>query len=142
MSLIIDPKAPSLPHLIFRSFGIKNGLYSVKGRDEQVYVLPKADIYLDCRSLREPNGIPGATIAAQELILKDKDSQWQTSAFQVQVRHTVDHFIPLRRSSEVDPYSRPIEVLCFCAHGLNRSVATKNILGKSNWPANWKVEVK
>lgn len=107
------------PKLIFDSIGLK----ACNGE------LPKADIYLDCRSIIEPRLTKGGNKANDPW--SDLPSLHQLARFTDQVIDTVNFRIPERRTGRIGGhYAQPVRVLCFCAWGMNRSVATKQALAK------------
>jgi hypothetical protein len=122
------------PHVIIKSHGLKT---AKKGDD---YLVPRADIYLDCRSIKEP-GVGGDSPIAQTAI--DTSDPTQIDYFLYQVVRTINAYIPTRRGGD-DPFKHPIEVLCLCAHGKNRSVAMKYLLNRFlrvDQP-DWEIEVE
>lgn len=109
--------------------------------------LPKADLYLDCRSMANPFHEPKlAAMSGDAEIVQDwmREKSGETIlAYLQQIKDTLIT-LPLRRanSSSGKTPDDPLTVCCFCAHGIHRSRATKHILARELKQLGGKVEVK
>jgi RNase adaptor protein for sRNA GlmZ degradation len=93
--------------------------------------LPKADLYLDCRSIANPfhadpkiSSMSGDAEVVQEWV--EQRSEESIRAFLAQVNESILR-LPIRRQGK-DPFSEPFVICPFCAHGIHRSKAMKHIL--------------
>lgn len=108
-----------IPQLTLISTGVKSG------------PLPKADLYLDCRVIRNPFHVPELKGASGD---DAKVQKWVMEAnpeIYKRFVETVDDLIdtlPARRQGE-QPFERPVVVCFMCAHGVHRSRAMKNLVG-------------
>lgn len=118
--------------LVFQSYGLKTGK-----------PLPKADLYFDCRAVGEhggfTSGLTGKDQSFQDMV--ETSSASAISAME-SILYEAIPLIPARRSQSTNPYAEPFVVLCMCAHGIHRSVATKHILAKYMIENGWKVKVE
>lgn len=107
------------------------------------YGVPKADLYIDCRGIREHD-------------LPDHDRGGTATTFQAAVEaesaetiHAILRLIAFslpqirsRRIEDKNPYNRPYVVCFMCAHGVHRSVATKHIIARKLKGVGHEVVVK
>jgi hypothetical protein len=94
--------------LIFNSYGLKRNRYTEL--DYPKYLIPRADVYLDCRCVPDMNlPIPTEDIELFELTI---------------LRHLAK--MPTRRRKY--PFKNPVSVLFMCAWGSNRSPRMKQAL--------------
>lgn len=117
--------------LILSNSGIKSG------------PLPKADLLIDCRAIPNPfhapilKGMDGNDPAVIEWV----QSRADMSAYTDIVMQALAQ-IPSRRSDKEDPFADPFRIHFFCAHGIHRSRAMKNIFGKILTQSGYTVEVQ
>ena len=92
-------------------------------------ILPKADLYIDCRGIAE-RGIQGNTGHAnsfQEGI--KKASPLSLDAMTTLIVDSLRH-IETRRSGKPDPFKEPYVVCFMCAWSMHRSPATAHVVGE------------
>ena len=110
---------------------ISHGIKTIEIVEKKGYrVLPKADLYVDCRGVVDHADVKTATAKSPDTLC----------AMYMLIVDALRH-IPARRGGP-DPYAEPFTVLFMCARGVNRSVASKQILGAQLKAAGFDVEVR
>lgn len=145
LSVLVGADFPPQLRIILQSTGLKKHLDT----DHDTYNLPKADLYLDARTLPDTSNYlgfaaKGETSAAQGF--QEEVAGEALDAFENEVIESLKH-IPARRKNRsdktaTDPYTAPFVVMCFCAHGVHRSVALKNILKQRLIARGFKVKME
>lgn len=97
--------------------------------------LPKADIYLDCRSIPNPHHAPEVSKLSGDdpLLIKwiRENGQGVHEVFFDQLMIAIRQIPSRRRELSVEEmFSAPFIVACGCAYGVHRSVAIKHLLAK------------
>lgn len=111
--------------------------------------LPRADLLIDCRILREHfkfmeggaafTGMASGTNPSFRAALESANAL-QLGLIKEYVRAGIDA-IPSRRGELADPYSKPFSICFFCAWGIHRSVSAKYILADWLKGKGYQVEV-
>lgn len=124
--------------IVLKSRGIKKFLFD--GEGENNFSLPKADLYIDCRAVRE-KGLRGYS---------GKDPTFQASIEEA-CPNTLNlifgiileslKLIPDRRDGK-NPYSKPFVIMFFCAWGQHRSPGVKQIMSRRLREIGLNVEVE
>jgi hypothetical protein len=96
-------------HLRLRSFGLKRSWVEAHSLGKHYYLLPKADYYIDCRLLPD---------FAQ---LSQNAQPTARRILQAHMPLLVQMLVTIPSRHPNDPWGRPIQVICFCAWGCNRS---------------------
>ena len=113
------------------SLGLKRSWIQASNLDSDYYLLPKADFYIDCRlqpdfAQLSQNAVPTARklLQAYEPLL-------------LQMFRT----IPTRHPK--NPWSNPIDIICFCAWGQHRSPQFKKALAEHLcWHGGFQEQIK
>lgn len=107
------------PKLVFKFMGLKPSGYQ----------LPKADLYIDCRGVKEV-GAPSTWDGTSNSFLNyvRVHSSASLYAMETLIAESLNH-IADRRAGE-DPLAKPYVVQFFCAHGVHRSRACCTILAE------------
>lgn len=92
------------------------------------FLLPKADLYVDCRVIPE-KGIQGGSGTDKGFQSNIKEKASLTLASILTTIQEGLSLIPDRRSDRPDPLADPVVVCFVCAWGVHRSVATKKLIG-------------
>lgn len=122
------------------SFGVK----SVVAAGSQT-PLPKADLYFDCRVIRNPYHAPGMASLGGD---HPKLQEWCLA----ENADVLDKFLSLinvglttipdrRRDVKEGAFSVPVTLAFFCAYGVHRSVAMKHLVAKKLLEQGLNVEV-
>lgn len=86
---------------------------------------PKADFYVDCRGIKEH----GFNKADQPVFMEQiKQSSGPMLDLITQMIRGAIQLIPERRYDRPDPFKEPFTICFFCAWGMNRSPAVKEIM--------------
>ena len=134
-----SPDLKSLVKLVLMSTGVKLN----EGAAKKGFVsLPQADLYIDCRGIKE-KGLhakgTGADVAFQEAV--QEASQTALEAIYALIVEGAKK-IPDRRGEKAEPFKEPFRVCFFCAWGIHRSVATKHLLGRRLKMEGWQVAIE
>ncbi len=125
--------------IILRSHGMKQNPVTEAGV-VLGYEFPRADLYLDCRSIADPShaGLSGSTPEGEVYI-----ADHSAAALNFLYGQVVEAINPtiLEARWGKDWKEKDVNVLCLCAHGMNRSVATKKVLGKWLVDEGFQVEI-
>ena len=97
---------------------------------------PKADFYVDCRGIADVRGLPGDHPLGQAAVLKA--SKVQLDTIEYLVKDALEMVGPRRQEQHL---TSPFTICFFCAWGLNRSPAVKNIIAGRLVKAGWTVNV-
>lgn len=129
--------------LVLISHGLKTGKVEDTKGDTIAYQVPKADLYLDCRGIRE-HDLPdhakgGGSMKFQDAVLNNNAPT--ITSFQRIIEDSIPQ-IKTRRNGEKNPYDRPYVICTMCAHGIHRSVASKHLLAERLKKAGYTVEVR
>lgn len=93
--------------------------------------IPKADLYLDCRSIPNPHHskeVGHLSGSDPKMVAWIKEhGQGIVEVFRDQIKVALNQ-IPSRRRGEEDMYTKPFIIACGCAYGVHRSVAIKHLL--------------
>ena len=121
---------------------------------------PKADLYLDCRALPEPDSFKSpsgdhlstqdaigigdiATASMVQAYFQNPDDDPLPSVIGAMLSIIAQAIAHLqRRRAGEDPFSRPFVVAFFCAHGIHRSRSGKNIIADDLKKLGYNVEVQ
>ena len=124
--------------LILKSHGLKRD--TLKWGSEVRYCIPKADLYIDCRGVKEKgySGIPGDDPRFQEM-LKETYAPALEAIFQY-IMESIG-LIKDRRYDKPDPFAESFEILFLCAFGCNRSPAVKHLMAGRLRKLDYNVEV-
>lgn len=113
--------------------------------DKQNLLLPKADLYLDCRVIPNPflvkgvGSFTGENPIVQQWVLEH--GQLFISSFSQLITDGIAQ-IPTRRKGKDDPFAAPYVICTMCAHGIHRSRAMKHLLADRFRKGGWNVEVQ
>lgn len=91
--------------------------------------LPEADFYIDARGLPDGVGRKGSDLQSQSNIDWVK-SQIDLASY---TQYALDaiHRIVTRRRDKKDPFAEPFRIVIFCAFGMHRSPALRDLLAQS-----------
>lgn len=130
--------------LVVANCGIKHLMAmkgDAKGEPDQ-YLIPKADLYLDCRGVANPaHGGPGGSgddIEVQNWV--GKHSAQDLIAFGDQIYANIQRLTTRKGAGK--EYDKPFRIMCMCAHGIHRSRSVKHILARQFKAGGWNVEVE
>lgn len=117
--------------LIFSNFGVKSS-----------QPFPKADYYIDCRSIANPfHDAEVGYGTGDDIVVQEWVKQHTNMATYYDLMEEALTRLPIRRGPNFD--KKPFEVCCLCAHGIHRSRAMKNILAdKHKKIGTYEVEVE
>lgn len=111
--------------IIIRSHGLKRAVIKAReGQPEDLYVLPRAHLYLDARAI--PDGV------GLEEVRRWIHGTMAGQTFWTSVRLAIDASIlsiPKRRKTKEEA-GRPWIICTLCAYGVNRSVALKALVAE------------
>lgn len=128
------------PLIILTSFGLKN---QPKTKDGEP-IFPAADYYVDCRIMPDAANKVGVSgtgdFPAIQAWLEDQASG-RLELIEDLVEHAIE-MIPIRRKELADPWAKPMRIAFFCAFGVHRSRATKNIIAARLKEAGYTVNVE
>ena len=125
--------------LVLLSYGLKSNKGDAK---EGFRSIPVADLYLDCRGVKEA-GLPshaggGASQTFREAVAEA--SPEMLISLQRVIEFSLGQ-IPSRRAEDLDPFKEPYRICFLCAHGIHRSVASKILVGERLIKAGYSVEI-
>ena len=124
--------------IILKSHGLKRA--SLKWGSEVRYCIPKADLYIDCRGVKEKgySGIPGDDPRFQEML--EENSLGALDCISGYITESI-RLIKDRRYEKPDPFTEPFVILFMCAFGCNRSPAVKHLMARRLRKLDYNVEV-
>jgi hypothetical protein len=137
-----------LPKLVFISAGWKSCKTAYPGQDEndikQSLLMPKADLYLDCRVIPNPTFISGIGATGDDPRMQEwveENAQAYVKSFSQLIIDGLQQ-VPSRRKGKDNPWEAPYIICTMCAHGIHRSRSMKHILARKMRAGGWNVEIK
>jgi hypothetical protein len=129
--------------IVVKSWGLKKFGTQTASNGMKVSILPTADLYLDCRGVKEHNlakGVSRDDVAgtfAQSIQQTNADT---LNAMVTTIKDSIAQ-IPDRRYPDKHPYRDPFVICFFCAWGMNRSPTTKMVVAKRLSEMGYNVQV-
>jgi hypothetical protein len=117
--------SPKKPLLVLRNHGLKSRMAQWGTKDTPCPLVPKADLYLDCRGLIDGHQVDLPSAQYRQLL-----EEACNTTYEAMVTTVVESLknLAARRRFVADPTAEPYEILCLCAYGMHRSKASKHIL--------------
>lgn len=128
--------------IVVKSWGLKRFGTQTSSQGMKVSILPTADLYLDCRGIKE-HGLKGADRNDIHGTFAESIQQTNAPTLEAMVTTIKDAVaqIPDRRWPSKTPFKDPFVVCFFCAWGMNRSPTTKMVIAKRLTDMGYKVEI-
>lgn len=122
--------------LLLKSWGVKRTLCK---QDPTFVMLPKADMLIDCRGVKEV-GLDKNNFKVYPMQIQEHSPR-QVTAMVTQITDALRH-VKDRRYQKANPLEDPFVICFFCAYGINRSPTTKKVVGKKLFDLGYDVTIE